>query len=550
MELVNSTRTVAHLGVETPTSDIGLFGDTDRALDEDPPGSGLYIPDSAEDPVDAGLYDVVQYDMVLDEAPPGSGLYLTGECQLHPSNTEGFFEIPGTSEEIFFLDDPDAVPFYTPPDGSARFSRGLIQVNDGCWITPRTCGTCRLEVNYDDSWPELRQFLVDDTYRTELAPWYSLRVPESADFAGIWLMDVKGLNSTPVQRTITEMIGSGGVAGPHRDMSRTITFDALLVACNTAGLEYGLDWLTCRLRETTSGSRSRLTYLNSHPSYSKVDVENLLREAHGVVLTKAPEVTAALSDGSRPHQQATMYRVTWEMVATTPYVYMPAFTYVAQWDELLVQPIEWVHAADCRQPQSCDTMPVVFSTDCVPETIEVVNSPPPSCGGCMPLCELHTHVYHLPTLDYPVRCRETAVSMGIMNTGSSPLTFQAYWQACNTDIRCEDHLFPLQVSGLPSTAMLIMDAIEGRYWVESRGITDGASVNGQIKAAGVFEVITSDIIPPKKYRPVGIVGTPTGAPWRPTVLDREGCWQLVVVTPSTTNFNDFLVVVSMSDREP
>lgn len=515
-ELVNSSRVIGHLGYFVPTQDLGIIVGVppEALLIESPPGSGLYLPGHTPD-LGGGYYDPGD----MEEFPPGSGLYLVvpstaDQCALTPAEGHpGLFEMPDTAEEI-------RPGIWSPPNGSRRWGKAMLLVGDMCWQEAPECKSCRTQIGYDDSWPGLHDYLSDTIYRTELAPWHSTRQPESTEFMGIWVTELDGLGPVQVQRTITEMIGNGGAAGPHRDATRTVTVKALLLACTNAGLEYGLDWLTCRLRETNDNTDSVLRFLNAHPSHTAATVDNMVREAHGVVLTKSPEVTDQFAPSNTPNQQATMYVVTWEMAVTSPYVYLPPIELPVDWDVIAPRRINWVHAADCQRPDNCDPMPVLFSTECVPEEIEVVTSPPPTCGGCMPVCEIDKHFFQVPTMDFPVACTETAVNLTFTNTGTEPLTLQGYWRVCNTDIRCEDNRWPVTIKGLPAGASLTLHSISGRYW---------ATVKGRV------------------HRPVGIVDTPNGAPWRPIILDRTGCWEFVVLAPDTA---DFTVQMQLVDRAP
>ena len=465
VEIVNSSRTFAHLGRDSPTLDSAVFND------------------------------------------------VTADCSLVPTGTPGLYEMPSDSFEV-------SPGLWSPPGGSRRAGPGLLDIDGSCWGEIGICAGCRTSIVYDDSWPGLRAFLGFDTeYRPELAPWYTTDLPESGEFGGVWLTNVTGLDSTPVQREIVELVGDGAMAAPHRDTSRVIAFDALLIGCTNAGVDYGLKWLTCLLRDTIRRDDSVLRYLSAHPGHSGVDPISLVRDAHNVVLTKAPEVVDSKTLSANQNQQATMYYVHWELTSLSSHVYMPAVLVDADWDSITRQSINWIHAAHCPEPVGCGDMPVLFSTECVPQEIEVIDRPPPVCGGCLPVGEIDKYSFRVPTMDYAFRCGETAVTTLIRNLSDQPLTLQGFWRICGTDTRCEDDLFPVQVSGLPAGASLHLDGITGRFW---------AVVDGQ------------------KRRPVGIVGTPHGAPWRPPLIDRETCWNFVVQAAGDA---DFEVSFALADRE-
>lgn len=465
VEIANSSRVVAHIGADIPTSDVGLFGSAeDCTLAPSPEGSLLAIPSDTMRPT-----------------APGSLLA-------------------------------------TPPDGARLYGPGLALVGD-CWTPDTMCFGCRSSVEYDDSWPGLTDLLDDGVYRPELAPWYTSRVPESAEFGGVWVMDVKGLDVTPTSREVTEMAGDGGAPGPSRVPSRKVTFDALLLACSNAGLTYGLQWLATQLRSTADRTDSTLRFLAAHPEHSNTDPAGLLREVHGVVLTSGPEITDQKNAGRGDHHQATMYRVSWELTVSRPHAYSPPIPVPVVWDEIATEPIKWVHAADCRPASVCDDMPALFSDTCEVERITVVNTPPPTCGGCLPVCAVKTRVFEVPTFDYPIRGSETVGTVKVLNTGARSLTLQMWWRRCNALESCDDERFPLQVSGLPAHAELVLDGVSGRYWVNYQG---------------------------RKRRPFGIVGTPSGAPWRPPIIDRSLCWELVAVTDADAAFD---IGLTLADRE-
>jgi hypothetical protein len=465
VEIANSSRVVSHIGAEVPTRDIGLF-----------------TPDE---------------DCSVAPIAPGRllGTIPSSSVPIAPGRLLG-----------------------TPPDGSRLYGPGLAVIGD-CWTPDNLCFPCRERIGYDDSWTGLAELLSDSIYRPELAPWYSVRVPESAEFSGIWVLDVKGLDVAPVERAVTEMAGDGGAPGPFRNASRKVTFDAILMACSNAGLTYGLQWLNCQLRDTNNRTDSVLRYLAAHPEHSAADPASLVREVHGVVLSQEVQISDAINASRKPNSQATMYRVTWELTVTRPFAYFPSIDVPVAWDEVTTEPIKWVHAADCAEPESCEDMPVLYAASCAPEKIEVVTSPPPSCGGCLPVCAVVTHVFELPTFEYPLRCHETAATVIVRNTGVRDLTLQGSYRLCAALAGCDTDKFPFQVNELPPAAELHLDGISGNYWVYHNG---------------------------RRRRPVGIISTPKGSPWRPAVIDRSRCWELVAVTDGDAQFE---IELSLADRE-
>src|SRR5690606_28197505 len=125
--------------------------------------------------------------------------------------------------------------------------------------------SCEITVPYDDSWTGLEAALGDGPYVLTNAPWYDASKPESVEFAGVWVMDVTGFDTVPTQRDVGEAICAGGVPGPARDASRKLTFSALVVACTNAGARYGLNWLSCVLRQANVRGGVDLIFYKAHP---------------------------------------------------------------------------------------------------------------------------------------------------------------------------------------------------------------------------------------------------------------------------------------------
>src|SRR5690606_16011185 len=194
----------------------------------------------------------------------------------------------------------------------------------------------------------LQAAIGDAPYVITNAPWYNAARPESAEFAGVWVMDCSGFDSVPLQRDVADAICAGGVASRARDTARTITFSALVVACTNAGARYGIDWLSCVLRQANARGGVDLEFYKAHPEDTAAPAATLRRALYGTVLTQPPTVVDfSGKGGSARHRQASIYRVEWEMVATNPYIYGSSSVLPVTWDTTAEESIEWAHAPNC-----------------------------------------------------------------------------------------------------------------------------------------------------------------------------------------------------------
>ena len=96
-----------------------------------------------------------------------------------------------------------------------------------------------------------------DTYdrpSTDPAPWYDALRPESADFLGLWLIDIGGYDS-PIQRTVATRASGlgGGTFSAERNTPREWKFTGYLFSNSDEGAEYGFEWLTYALSSVGSG---------------------------------------------------------------------------------------------------------------------------------------------------------------------------------------------------------------------------------------------------------------------------------------------------------
>lgn len=145
----------------------------------------------------------------------------------------------------------------------------------------------------------------DEPYTTPAgddAPWYDPDVPASAEFAGLLVLDVEGLDDNPVAREVTTGVLGGAAIGPAREQPRTLTVSAVLLGSTCCGVAYGLRWLGEALAGCTGSGCGGdcLTLFDCCPSVAQ-DPEDFAaahrRTLRRVALVDGPRETARHGDG-------------------------------------------------------------------------------------------------------------------------------------------------------------------------------------------------------------------------------------------------------------
>lgn len=83
--------------------------------------------------------------------------------------------------------------------------------------------------------------------------WFNPAEPATADFYGLYPMEITGDSDSKLTASVTESTSDGGSAGTPREGSRTIRVHGLLVAANRLAAETGLSWLRNVLKTETCG---------------------------------------------------------------------------------------------------------------------------------------------------------------------------------------------------------------------------------------------------------------------------------------------------------
>lgn len=368
-------------------------------------------------------------------------------------------------------------------------------------------------INYPDWWRGQEDYLGGDYSDITDAPWYNPARCESQRFHGIWPMVVEGLGPVQISRELVESFCNGGHSTRHRDMSRTVRVEAMLVACDHAAAVYGLQWLTCELRQAAQTKGSDLKYLAASPQDSCVDPDRLQRTIPDVVLLQEPKVIDMqnLGYGSASNRHGSIWRVEWVWGSGNPYAYGPAVEVPVVFTEDVPDPITW--STNCLDTSGCaEPATAVYNPGCPPLTLPDPAPVAVGCttdvAGCTPLCEGRRRVFTFePTPDMTSICGETVVDIWVTNDS---LTEPAYgvnlaWVPCGADRDC-DRISDITISYIPPGSSVVLDSVRGRPRVFQDGIFKQAA---------------------------GLVRGPNG-PWSGLALDGYTCWEMLLDSPPET----------------
>lgn len=81
----------------------------------------------------------------------------------------------------------------------------------------------------------------------DLAPWYDPDAPESADFAGLLISEITGLQDSPYSRSVVSTINGGGAFGRLTTSPRQVAVRGLLMGRTCCSIAYGMRWLVSAL---------------------------------------------------------------------------------------------------------------------------------------------------------------------------------------------------------------------------------------------------------------------------------------------------------------
>lgn len=82
----------------------------------------------------------------------------------------------------------------------------------------------------------------------DLVCWFDPDVPESAEFLGLWIVGMSGLEDDLYSRSTSDIGGDGSAFNRPQRPGKILTFDVMLLAASCCGMDFGRAWLTNVLR--------------------------------------------------------------------------------------------------------------------------------------------------------------------------------------------------------------------------------------------------------------------------------------------------------------
>ncbi len=156
------------------------------------------------------------------------------------------------------------------------------------------------------------------------APWYSAAYAESAQFLGLLVDEVSGLDAE-VSLSVSDRLRVGAVLGTALRKARVLTVRGLLIATSCAGLEYGRAWLAKTLTATCQpgcgGALLRMRRVCPPGGYPNTWG---VRTGYQAALLDAPVVTRGAPDGCCDYAE-----VEFSIVLANPDLYADAATVVS-----------------------------------------------------------------------------------------------------------------------------------------------------------------------------------------------------------------------------
>lgn len=214
----------------------------------------------------------------------------------------------------------------------------------------------------------------------DTAPWLDPDVPASQRFGGMLSLGIDGLSSSTGGRSVTPLLGDGGLLGRLVRAPREFTVTALAVACDEEALSYGLGWLASVLRGSACapgcGGDSLCVMAWCPGEYATSQQwDAAMRHLYGVGLLSGPTVVERINMTPGSCDPTPLARVEFTLAAGIPWLFRsPVLATAPAWAPTTAGQVS-DPPPPCPATSGCPGDP-----DCPPPVLPAVPVVPDPCG--------------------------------------------------------------------------------------------------------------------------------------------------------------------------
>jgi hypothetical protein len=290
------------------------------------------------------------------------------------------------------------------------------------------------------------------------APWYDSSDPASAEFLGLWIENMEGLDEPTETRTLAQRITTGSATSRQASPGREVVITATMFATSSEGMEFGQRWLSQILinPDECAGAKGSFVFRAACPPRAVgLDPNALLRYLVNVSLLKAPKYTSIHADADSTCD-AYFQGVTFTLGSETADV----FGYPLPGIGFTNQPLIYGSRQPCVTGACCDPL-----RDSGRFQWRSAYYPGLTGVGAVPVITIATAAGP-PLYRYRITVISDTVGSGCVDQSPMSGTYQ-----------CADPITQFEVNGMPPSGVLVLSGVDGQATFYPTGM-GGPSVDG------------------------------------------------------------------------
>lgn len=309
-----------------------------------------------------------------------------------------------------------------------------------------------------------------DNPATDPAPWYSSAEPESAEFLGLWLESLDGLDEPTETRSLAARITSGSATSREAAPGREVVVSGTLFARTERGMEFGQRWLSSLLdnRDQCAGANGTLVFRAACPPHvAGADPTSLLRYLVNVSRLKSPKYESVHGD-----EDATCDRWFQQVTFTLGSETADVFGYPLSGVGFSNQPLLYGVRQACTPGACCDPL-----RDSGRFRWRTAYYPALTGVGAVPVITIAT-AGSRPLYRFRIMVIADEDGSGCVDQTPMSATYQ-----------CADPVTEFEVNGMPPNTTLVMSGVDGQATFYPTGLSgpslDGSPYINPLRSRGV-----------------------------------------------------------------